>query len=209
MNRGISEQDEFLLSRLLDGDLSAAESEALRDRMQREPALQEAFASLTRIDALLSGQAGDQPGVDWPVYHGRVMEAVRAQRRPVSKIIRFPLWLGATGAVAAAAAVVLMVTTHRPLTDVPEPGKQGSAIRVAFNQQQPAVGDGELIVNVHRAGAARREPLAPIQVTFAPSEKRAKWIAQVDRAAEESAGSVTALTQQQIPEPQTVDVDLL
>ena len=65
MDQPINKSDEFLLSRLLDGDLGPDETAALRGRMEREPALRETFESLARVDGLVKRRHADQPEVDW------------------------------------------------------------------------------------------------------------------------------------------------
>lgn len=61
----ITQHDEYLLSRLVDGDLPGDEAESLRGRMEREPDLRAAFQSLVRLDAALKARRADQPRVDW------------------------------------------------------------------------------------------------------------------------------------------------
>jgi hypothetical protein len=126
--RRISEQDEFLLSCLLDGDLPSDQAEALRERMGREPELRAAFASLSRVNDLLVGQRADQPVVDLKALHSSIMQQVeRRAARP--SILRLPFWVRLAVPLAAAAAVALVVTMQ--VNRSPRPG----AITVAQNNQ--------------------------------------------------------------------------
>lgn len=112
MNRPISEHDDFLLSRLVDDDLSAEEAAALHARIEREPDLRTAYQAMTRLDSLLTARRADQPAIDWERFHRRVMEKIEtealiAAARPatfrIADYLRFALPL------AAAAAIALMV----------------------------------------------------------------------------------------------------
>lgn len=115
----ISEHDEFLLSQLLDGDLPDEQARVVRARMEREPALREAFETLARVDTLLTRQRAVVHRVDLADLHRSVMAAVRAESAP--RIIRFPRWAWAMTpvALAAAAAVALIVTVYRPMGGSP------------------------------------------------------------------------------------------
>lgn len=108
MYRPINEQDEFLLSRLLDNDLPAEEATALRARLERETELRGVYAAMTRIDALLTARRADQPNVDWSRFHREVMDQVEAEAaRPIT--IRLANYLRVALPLAAAAAIGLVV----------------------------------------------------------------------------------------------------
>src|SRR5687768_11680853 len=108
----ISEQDELLLNRLLDDDLSAPEAVSIQKRMTREPALRETMDSLTRIDALLSNRGADQPDVDWQQFRQDVLHEVGEIEQQANRPIPFrrarKIWLGAPFAAAAAIALLLV-----------------------------------------------------------------------------------------------------
>jgi hypothetical protein len=108
MNRPINEHDEFLLSRLLDNDLSPEESATLQTRIEREPELRRAYASMTRIDALLVARRADQPQVNWSRFHSDVMSRVEAEAAR-SITFRFANYLRAALPLAAAAAIALVI----------------------------------------------------------------------------------------------------
>jgi anti-sigma factor RsiW len=83
MRPDVSEHDEFLLSLLLDGGLDEGEAEALRLRLEREPALRRAYDSLRGVDDLLQGRRGDQPAVDLDAFHSTFMDRLAAERDEV------------------------------------------------------------------------------------------------------------------------------
>lgn len=163
----ISEHDEFLLSRLLDNDLSPAEAETLRRRIQDEPELGRTLAAMTRLDSLLKRRRADVPRVNWKTFHADVTREVARigpyKARP--QIIRLSRWLAVGLPLAAAASVALVVILHRPPTK-PAPGTE--------NGGAPAFGN--LSVVVHRP-----EPPAPaaqgkIEVNFTRSQRLAEAI---------------------------------
>lgn len=114
----ISEQDEFLLSQWLDGDLDASEREALAARLEREPALRASLDEMRRVDAVLASQRTRQPVVDYAALRADIMAQVHEAAAPA--IIRFPLWKWAGGAVAAAAAIALVLVLNRPAPQKPD-----------------------------------------------------------------------------------------
>src|SRR5207248_9319279 len=98
----------FLLSRLWDGDVAAAQADAVRTRMEREPELREAFAALTSVNELLVARRSDAASVDFADLRGRIMADVESSRRPGT--FRIYAWRWAGGLMAAAAAVALFLT---------------------------------------------------------------------------------------------------
>jgi len=91
------------LMRLLHGEMPPQEAAALRERMDREPALAAAYERLERSWRALS--LPPSPGVP-PGFSGRVMARIADLPRPGSNTFRTaPLW------VRAAAAVCLIVGT--------------------------------------------------------------------------------------------------
>src|SRR5689334_9992725 len=108
----ITEQDEFLLSRLLDGELDAAQADALRARVAREPVLRASFEAMGSLDRALMNRRTRQPDVDWAKFHQRIMTEIAAkQSRSTSiRIFKFPppVWY-AWAPLAAAAAIAFVV----------------------------------------------------------------------------------------------------
>src|SRR5436853_326195 len=99
----ISEQDEFLLSQLLDGELDSTAAEGLRARIEREPALEQAYARMHRLNGLLAARGATTASVDLPALRNEIMDSLRGSNAPA--VIRFPAWKWAAGMLAAAASV--------------------------------------------------------------------------------------------------------
>ncbi len=185
MNR-MTEQDEFLLSQLLDGDLPGAEADALRARIAREPQLRAEFESLQRLNGLLLAQRPLQPRLDYGGLRADIMDAVHASRRP--SIIRFPLWTWAAGAVAAAAAVALVFWVSAPAsrTTPTTPGpafveKPAAPTEVVPGRQEPSAPPrGTMLVqfNRPRAGSAQASPL---KVDYVRSDQLASEMSARDQ----------------------------
>ena len=93
-----SEALDEALSALIDGELDAAEEQALRARIDREPALAARLASLENVDVSLRALAAVQPAPDALAALRERLEA-----EPPDNVRRLPVWVG--GAIAAAAAV--------------------------------------------------------------------------------------------------------
>lgn len=108
MNRPIDTNDELLLNRLLDDDLSPEEAVALRARLEREPDLRRAYEAITRIDALLTARRSDQPRIDWSSFHALVMDRIESEIAG-SHTIRLARFLRVALPLAAAAAIALLV----------------------------------------------------------------------------------------------------
>ena len=159
MTRPINEQDEFLLSRLLDNDLSPEESANLRARLEGEPELQRAYAAMTRIDALLVARRADQPQVDFSRFHSSVMSQVEAEAaRPVT--IRLANYLRVALPLAAAAAIALVVLfwPHAGPTHIktPDPGSAIARVEVRYNRPATA-GDAGVHVSFARSDELSQE----------------------------------------------------
>jgi hypothetical protein len=142
MRESINEQDEFLLGELLDGNLPEAEAQALRERLEREPALRSAYDEIRRLNDLLTARRADQPVVDWDRFHRQVMEAVDAEPVAAPSVIRFPMWARVAVPLAAAAAVALVVTLYDPGTqevvvEYVQPGEPTSAGDCTFVYNRP------------------------------------------------------------------------
>jgi len=180
MNRPMNEQDEFLLSRLLDNDLSPEESASLRERMEREPELRRAYAAMTRIDSLLAARQADQPQVNWSRFHSEVMSRVEAAAsRPVT--IRLAEYLRVALPLAAAAVIALTIwywPHSGPATIVP-PGR-GPEIAVAVG---PAVS-----VRYDHPDLAGRADEA-VHVTFARSDELSRKYQVEDDESRDEQGS--------------------
>jgi hypothetical protein len=158
MNPPIHEQDEFLLSRLLDDDLSPEESASLRARMEREPELRRAYAAMTRIESLLTARRADQPQVDWSRFHSRVMSQVEAEAAHPATI-KLANYLRAALPLAAAAAIALAVWfwPHnrpgpiKPIGQGPIPTGMAVAMSVVYDRPESAGANGKIRVSFARS----------------------------------------------------------
>jgi hypothetical protein len=194
----ISEHDEFLLSRLLDNDLPAAEAEALRRRIATEAGLRAAYASMARLDGLLKDRQVDQPQVDWGRFHARVIGQVESASRPAPAVIRLSRWLAVGAPLAAAAVIALVITLHpfesrqRP-TGSPTPSGKVAVVVPAKTQ------GGELVVRVQRPVAAPRASEGSIRIDFKRSDQLAEAIRKTDAAEDAERPSGWALAGSEAP----------
>lgn len=182
----ISEQDEFLLSQLLDGDLAPEEAAAIRKRLEHEPSLRAAYGSLTRVNAALSVRRGEVPDIDWVRFHDRVMAGVReqAERR---WIIRLPRWSWAAVPLAAAAAIALVVMVERPS------GQRQTGPQFAERIPEPTVATPEVQLTVRPVPEKMRTlavqyrrpsghaPASVVQVAYLQSKKLASEMQERDK----------------------------
>jgi len=183
--RPIDEHDEFLLSRLLDGDLTGDEVAALRERIAREPALQEAYESLARVDRLVVGKTRPLPDVDWSRFQARLMDRIESPAQP-ARVIRLPRWarVAMPFAVAAAVAWMLWLAVAPPVT-----GPSSEPIEIVYNSPQPQgsadTSEDTLLVQFDRAGtSAVGEDRPGLHVAFPRSTELAQEIRRADEARE-------------------------
>ena len=197
MDIRINEHDEFLLSELLDGDLSPDEAAGLRLRMEQEPALQEAYDSLARVNAALETRRADQPAVDWDKFYRDVMNAVEGESVASRSTIRLGRWIRLGVPLAAAAAIVLLVSIY-PFG--PETSRTGSApgtMLVRVRQPTPVdqADPGSLEIAFARPTWPDPNQATPgevIQVTFLQSVVLQEAIEKDDETARSRSGVVIA-----------------
>ena len=185
----ISEHDEFLLNRLLDGDLDAGQEAALRRRLQGEPDLKAAFDGLVRLDAALKACRVRRPELDQAAFHERLMQAVAAEPVPAVRTFRIRSTWWALVPLAAAAAIALVVWTRvpgdgdslrsPPLARGPEPSAPAAA--VPAGDERPA---GMLAVRFVRPwqGAEAGPAAGEIKVRFVRSQELAERVRARDAA---------------------------
>lgn len=175
----ITRQDEFLLSRLLDGDLPADQADALRERIEREPALGRAWQAMRRIHDLLVERRRDTGDFDLRRLHADVVDRLAAEPAPARRVIRFPLWLRAAVPLAAAAAVAIAFILRTPYeTDRHAPAGPGP-INVAYHTPSPAQA-GTLVVRYHRPGDAPQPQ--PVHVAYTRSPELEDHYRRTDEA---------------------------
>ena len=198
----LNEHDEFLLSRLLDNDLSPAEAEGLRRRIEHEPGLSEAYAAMTRLDGLLKGRRADQPQVDWKAFHARVTNQVEraAETRVASPIIRLSRWLAVGLPLAAAASIALVLMLHTP-AEKPTSGGKGHGGPVG---PRP----GSLVIAVQRPETAPPTSPGPIQVNFKRSQQLLEMTKWDDAAKDEKPPVKLAGGPSLAPEAAPMEVEM-
>ncbi len=205
MKPRINEHDEFLLSRLLDGDLSTAEAEVLRRRLENEPGLSEAYAAMARLDGLLKGRRADQPQLDWKAFHARVVDQVKrgGETRAAAPVIRLSRWL-AIGLPLAAAATIALFLLFSGAGNSPIPGGGGP-------KGPGAPPSGNLVVTIEKPKAAPPTSPEPIRVNFKRSQQLAEAIWQEDAIREEKPHMGLAGGPSLVPEaaPEQKELDLL
>jgi anti-sigma factor RsiW len=159
MSIQITEHDEFLLSQLLDDQLTAAEAETLRARMTREPALRAAYEEFVALDRVLQQRAGDQPAVSSEAFCESVANRIE-QEHASPAVIRFPLArLMAFGLPMAAAAAIALVVFLPMGTDqsspvMPEPP----------TDTEPDV--RKAMVQIHKPAEVGDSGSSPVRVSF-------------------------------------------
>ncbi|NLX13922.1 MAG: hypothetical protein GXY44_09765 [Phycisphaerales bacterium] len=193
MIRLINEQDEFLLSQLLDGDLPAEQAEELHRRMELEPELRQVYAQLSEVNESLTGRRADQPVMQWDAFRREIMDSIRIESGS-SRMPRLARWfrVGVSLAAAASIALAVVIYNYRPA------GEQPVAV-VAFEPapEQPShvPQEDEPIVIFHRpglmanarssdsaqTGAGREVSSGAIQVSFEKSSEITEQYNQRDQ----------------------------
>jgi len=178
----ITEHDEFLLSRLLDGDLPADQADALRQRIEREPALSRAWQNLQRINDLLIQRRRDTCDLDIHELHAQVMNRLATEPVPAARVLRFPRWLRVAMPLAAAAAVAIAFIVWTP----PEAGQHSPAspgtLTVAYQTPASPAKAGTLIVRYHRPGDTTTPQAEPGHVAYARSSELEDYYRRTDEA---------------------------
>ncbi len=194
MTRLINEQDEFLLSRLLDGDLPAEQADALRQRMEREPELRQVYAQLTGMDKLLAGRRSDRPTLSWDTFRHEIMDQVRRQGAR-GRVIRLANWLRVGVPLAAAASIVLAILVYQNRPAGEQPAGGGTAGVAVHEQKSASPKDDAPLVIFHRpklmasarpvgrteTGASRESSTGEIRVTFEKSPELTEQYHQRDQ----------------------------
>jgi hypothetical protein len=141
----VTDNDEFLLSELLDGSLEPSQAARLRARLEQEPELRAAYESLARVDRLVASQQSDRPRVDLQAMRRHIMaEVAQTENRSVIPIQR---WLRVAAPLAAAAAIALVVSIYRPMVQE-EPRR--SVVHNVHTEPQPEQQPRRLLVHLNR-----------------------------------------------------------
>ena len=161
----ISEQDELLLNRLLDGDLAADEAARLQERLVREPALRDAMNALMRINTLLVDRGGEQPDINWRQFRQDVLDQI-GQEAHRGKTLRFTRWVWTAAPLAAAAIIALVVMTYHPTRSPKVAMPLAERKMVIPNAVQPET--GVLAVRYNQPSPARNSEILRVSYTQSP-----------------------------------------
>lgn len=232
MSTRITEQDEFLLSRLLDDDLPADEAKALRARLEREPELRVAYEAFRKIDRALASRRADRPDINFDDFHAEVMQAVEAEALTTTAsgegwILKFPGWFKVGLPLAAAAAIALVVTTWDRSITQEDPGQDVMRSPVAVEESERA-GDGTQIVQITDPRKETRESgrimvqfnrpsgviepernIVRVNVNFQRSDTLARQVEQEDNAQKTRPAIATAAPAPGEPKVIVIDQDFL
>jgi len=155
---------ERLLAGRLDGDLTPAESERLRELLATDEAASHEAESLARLDRLVRAEARRQPRVDWSAFRADVMTGVKREadrRLVVARVYRLVSWTAPLAAAAAiAVAFLLPESAPRP---VPTPNAHpaaGRVIEVAYHRPAAPSGDVGRTVRVEFSRSAEMDRAA-------------------------------------------------
>ncbi|HOW70982.1 MAG TPA: hypothetical protein PKY77_10305 [Phycisphaerae bacterium] len=184
MNRQIDERDEWLLSRLLDGDLTEPEGIELAARLEREPELRASRDALARLNQALVARRKDVPNVDWERFRSRVMDSIETQSS-AARVIRFPRWLRVTAPLTAAAVLALIILASYPPGSVTHHNRKPGEI---LTLETPRHGQGGvLVVQYDRPGPTITPPTAQasvVQVNYVQSAELQEATRRIDKARE-------------------------
>ncbi len=126
-----NERIEFLLSRSLDGDLTAEERRELDAALAADPSLVELLASYEDVDRTIRDAAESVPEIDWSRFEDRVRQGRAETGRST---LRWPLRLFVPLAAAAAVALMFM------LVESPTEEMRSSGIVVQYDATPPSTG---------------------------------------------------------------------
>jgi len=203
----ISEQDEFLLSQLLDGTLSEPEAADLRARLDRDPDLRAAFESLARVDRLLTERRGAVPEIDWNQLHAAVMQKIASPTSHSPRILQLPRWLRVAAPLAIAAAIALVFLVHTPFGDGGKNAPSGGSVEIVYHAPAAPIEQasapapdalpihggqitpqgGAIIVEFQRPDTNRTAQGTsndPVEVIFPHSTELAEQVRKADQARE-------------------------
>lgn len=167
LSRGVSDEDEYLLSRMLDGDLAGEEESTVLRRLAAEPALRACHESLSQVNEALVARRADAPSVDYEAFHEELMEKVEAESgRAAPRIVRFPTWARFAAPLAVAAAIAFAVLLRPGSTPSPIPSHETD--QVARNIPEPvAPAVDQAVREPVQIAQADDKPLATVRTTLA------------------------------------------
>lgn len=199
-NTAVSEEDELLLNRLIDSELTPEDEALVLRRLAHEPALRVVYESLVRVNAALVQRRADVLAVDYGQFHRQVMNQVRQEAGRTARVVRFPTWARLAAPLAAAAAIALSVWLHPGWRQSSEPvniaiaEKRDQSVGPALAELPPAEPQPVAMVRTNApvarpAGvievtvgkpAADDDGLAAMHVTVTVSDELAEEVRKVD-----------------------------
>jgi len=167
-----TEQQEFLLSQYLDGDLDEAARRELQRQLEADPKLAARLEKLRQADRLVQAWAGPAPELDWDRF---AAEAARRRAgyetwRRRSRILRLYAPLSAAAAIALAVTVYFVAGRWRPAETPPERFVSVSIQRADAWRKDPSLGEAFARVSFDRAatlGTMELPPAAAVAVAAA------------------------------------------
>ncbi|MHC4064325.1 MAG: anti-sigma factor family protein [Planctomycetota bacterium] len=160
---GESEQQEFLLSQDLDGDLDEAARRKLERQIEADPNLAARLEELRQADQLVKAWAGPVPELDWERF---AEEAARRravydtwQRR--SRILRLHAPLSAAAMIALAVTVYFAAGRWRPAQVPADAFVSVSVQRADAWRHAPGLGEALAEVSFGRTGMVPEALAAP------------------------------------------------
>jgi anti-sigma factor RsiW len=181
-----TEDIEFQLSQLLDGELPEEQAAALRRRIAADPALAEQFRRYQALEEGLGRLGSEMPAVDWDLQRESIRSVLEREAllKPMSTPWRGVLFRWSAAAAAAAACVIVGLLTinwlvsggwgaGKPMVTASiqqPPGVTGAGINVAtVSPLGQSVPEGDLSVQYegHPAGESSQGVNAPQADTWA------------------------------------------
>ncbi|MHC4443839.1 MAG: anti-sigma factor family protein [Planctomycetota bacterium] len=203
--RPTSEKDEFLLNRLLDGDLTQQQAEQLRQRIQKEPALREAYQAYVRINSSLEQRKQDRPTVDWLRFHNAIMQSIKDQPAR-HKTISISKWLMVGAPLAAAAAIALLITFYQGPTTVSPNGKDSSNTHVVVGIPHESKAD-KIVIRYNRpTRLSEKRATGAIKVKYGRSTEMAEAVREVDETGHSGWGFGAVKAGAPVPAGESMDV---
>ncbi|MCH7813804.1 MAG: hypothetical protein IID40_07265 [Planctomycetes bacterium] len=151
-----SEQQEFLLSQYLDGQLDDDARRRVEGRLRTDADLADSLEQLRQIDRLVRESAGPAPELDWERFTAQaaMRREAEADWRRRRRILRLYAPLAAAALVVLACTLYLTMgrsVSHEPL------GPSFASVSIARAdawQDDPAVGEALAEVSFSRTGRA-------------------------------------------------------
>lgn len=154
--QGLSNEQEYTITRYVDGELSADEGRQVEQLLTASPAARKLAAEHRSLDTVLK-HAWPLPDVRWDRLQAHLSEAI-AEEAQASRF-RIGNWLGHTTRIAAAACLFVAV---------------GLAVLLVANREGANPGTPTRVAVVEVAGPEQASGAPTVQISFGPSEEYAR-----------------------------------